>query len=162
MSDEPAGEKEQNVNLESQPLKRRRRNGPAPVKNRRALTVVRDRIRARWSELPADFSTLDVVEFFDRSEREMARSCANLALRSMERQGRVECLGRGARNACSWAKRAPAEDPTGVAAPVAVRYLAQLAEVLPEGDPLQHSCRILAGKICDRFGVEPPQGKEIL
>jgi len=126
------------------------------VKNRRALTVVRDRIRARWNELPAEFSTLDVFEFFDRPEREMARSCANLALRSMERQGRVECLGRGARNACFWAKRAPAEDPTGVAAPVAVRYLAQLAEALLEDDPLRRSCRIVIGKICDRFGVEAP------
>lgn len=143
------------IDQQPQP-KRRNHAGRGPVKNRRALTIVRDRIRDRWSDLPARFSTLDVFEFFDREERDMARACANLALRSMERQGRVECLGRGARNACQWVKRVPAQDPTGIAAPAAVRYLEMLAGAIPDSDPLQKACRILAGKVCDRFGVEAP------
>ncbi len=114
---------------------------------------IRERIRARWNELPDEFYTYETFPFFTPEEVFFVRRSANLALRGMERAGRVKCVGKGPQNTSRWLKVAPEPDPTGYAAQGAAKYLAVLCEILPPDDTLTEQCRLVLEKIEDRFGI---------
>ena len=114
---------------------------------------IRERLRARWDELPNEFYTYETFPFFTEEEVFFVRRSANLALRGMERAGRVKFVGKGPQNTSRWRKREPEVDPSGYAAQGAAKYLAVLCEILPADDLLAEQCRLVLEKIEDRFGV---------
>ncbi|MDX2032176.1 MAG: hypothetical protein SF339_15995 [Blastocatellia bacterium] len=114
---------------------------------------IRERLRARWDELPDEFYTFETFPFFTEEEVFFVRRSANLALRGMERAGRVRFIGKGPQNTSRWKKRSPETDPTGYAAQAAAKYLAALCEILPAEDLLAEQCLLVLEKIEDRYGV---------